>query len=77
MKYNNKYIGNICRAFRNYCGYFQSEVAEELCCSRENISSFENGRNNNAIILMWYVEHGLKEFLDEYADVVIEELKEV
>lgn len=53
-------LGAKCRDLRESLGYIQSDVAEEVGYSKENISAFETGRNNNATILLWYVEHGLK-----------------
>lgn len=52
-------IGAFCRVTREKLGYLQRDVAQEVGCSKENISAFETGRNNNALILFWYVEHGL------------------
>lgn len=52
------YIGQHCKALREKLGLKQSDVAAEIGCSKENISAFECGRNNNAIILAWYIAHG-------------------
>lgn len=52
-------IGAFCRVIREKMGLLQKDVAQEIGCSKENISAFETGRNNNALILFWYVEHGL------------------
>lgn len=40
----------------------QSQVARELGYSLENISAFENGRNNNAEILLYYIKKGWIEY---------------
>ena len=56
---NNKELGAICRAYRESLGLLQSDVAKDVNYSKENVSAFENGRNNNARILQWYLEHGL------------------
>lgn len=58
-----KEIGEHCKKFRVFLGYKQSNVAYETGYSKENVSSFECGRNNNAIIYNWYVEHGLVDFV--------------
>lgn len=52
-------LGRICQQYREQLGYFQHDVAEEVGCSKENVSAFECGRNNNAIIFLWYVRNGL------------------
>ena len=43
---------------RTNAGITQKAVAYELGYSVENISAFENGRNNNAEILNYYVSKG-------------------
>lgn len=53
-------IGQLCKQFRIDIGYYQTDVAEETGYSSENISAFETGRNDNARILLWYFEHGMK-----------------
>lgn len=55
-----KEIGQICKNFRIKKGFTQRDVAEDLCYTSENISAFENGRNDNAIILLWYIKNGLE-----------------
>lgn len=40
----------------------QQQVADALNYSQENISSFENGRNSNNRIFLWYIKQGLFEF---------------
>lgn len=52
-------IGKMCRDKRVERGLRQQDVADATGYSVENISAFENGRNSNYMILMWYVEHGL------------------
>lgn len=54
-----KEVGQRCKKFRVESGYYQTDVARDLGYSLENISSFENGRNDNAIILLWYIMHGM------------------
>lgn len=53
-------IGKRCKDFRVAHGYYQMNVANDTGYSVENISSFECGRNDNARILLWYFEHGMK-----------------
>ena len=54
-------MGRRCKQFRVDRGYYQSDVAADTGYSIENISSFETGRNDNARILLWYFEHGMKQ----------------
>ena len=61
-----KIIGMLCKYTRLEQGLSQEEVAQELGCSNQNISMFENGRNNNAIVLLWYILHGLPETLKKW-----------
>lgn len=59
-------MGRRCKQFRVERGYRQIDVAVDTGYSIENISSFETGRNDNGIILLWYFEHGMKpEYLFE------------
>lgn len=53
-------IGRKCANFRRLIGYSQQQVADELGYSRTNISMFENGRNYNMVILLWYLKRGLE-----------------
>lgn len=53
-------IGRKCAKFRRSIGYSQQQVADELGYSRTNISMFENGRNYNMVILLWYLKRGLE-----------------
>ena len=52
-------MGRRCKQFRVEHGFYQFDVAAETGYSVENISSFENGRNDNARILLWYFAHGM------------------
>lgn len=54
-----KNIGLKCKLFRIEQGYTQEQVAVELGYTKENVSAFECGRNNNCRILMWYINRGL------------------
>lgn len=53
-------IGRKCANFRRSIGYSQQKVADELGYSRANISMFENGKNYNMNILIWYLKRGLE-----------------
>lgn len=62
MKDRNKVlltVGQMCKRLRENQGIKQSQVARETGYSEQNISSFETGRTNNMIILLWYVDRGL------------------
>ena len=62
-------MGRRCKKYRVHRGYYQTDVAADTGYSVENISSFETGRNDNARILLWYFEHGMKpEYLFERDD---------
>lgn len=55
-----KYIGSRCMEFRkNKTVYSQSDVGRDVCCGQYNVSKFERGQNNNALILLWYFLHGM------------------
>lgn len=59
-------IGRRCKQFRVDRGYYQTDVAADTGYSVANVSSFETGRNDNAQILLWYFERGMKpEYLFE------------
>ena len=54
------HVGLNCQTFRrNKTNYSQPMVAKELGFSVENISSFENSRNDNYYILLWYLRKGM------------------
>ena len=62
MKDRNKIlltVGQMCKRLRENQGVKQSQVARETGYSEQNISSFETGRTNNMIILLWYIDRGL------------------
>lgn len=60
-----KNIGEYCKCFRiNELNLTQFDVAKQLGYSKENISSFENGRNDNVVIFLWYVNKGLFNHID-------------
>lgn len=53
-------IGQKCANFRRLIGVSQQQVADELGYTRTNISMFENGKNYNMTILLWYLKRGLE-----------------
>ena len=52
-------MGQRCKKFRIEHSFYQADVAFDTGYSTENISAFENGRNDNARILLWYLSHGM------------------
>lgn len=50
-----KTMGNECKRIRLDRGYTQEDVAKEIGVPLYDIQAFENGRSNNAVILLWYV----------------------
>ena len=69
-----KIIGSICKEFRRKkLGITQKEVAKENGYSVENVSSFENGRTNNALLFVWYFLNGLD--IDFFFDALDEVIK--
>lgn len=57
---NTLKIGQKCANFRRLIGVSQQQVADELGYTRTNISMFENGKNYNMTILLWYLKRGLE-----------------
>lgn len=57
--YDLKALGVHCKRLRRTLDIKQTQVAIETGYSLKTISAFENGRNNNALILLWYINHGL------------------
>lgn len=52
-------VGKVCKNFRVKIGEPQTSVAKSTNYSVEVISSFENGRNNNMYVFLWYLTNGL------------------
>lgn len=52
-------MGSLCKQYRIKIGKYQKDVAHDTGYSVENISAFENGRNYNMKILLWYFDHGM------------------
>lgn len=67
-------IGSLCKMYRttHLKGVNQSMVAQEIGCSREAVSHFEQGINPNSAIFLWYIEHGL---MNEYPMLLTEPVK--
>ena len=61
-------LGAECQNFRIDHGYTQREIAFDTGYTKELISSFERGLNNNAFVFFWYVKHGFNvvEFMEKY-----------
>lgn len=59
LSIDTKRVGNQCREFRQSIGKLQSDVAFDTGYSAMNVSAFENGRNCNYRILLWYINHGI------------------
>ena len=57
---NTSTIGQKCANFRRLIGISQQQVADELGYTRTNISMFENDKNYNMVILLWYLKRGLE-----------------
>ena len=55
-----KVLGLRCKRLRKSLSKTQLDVANDTGYSFKSISAFENGRVNNAIILLWYINHGLE-----------------
>lgn len=53
-----KVIGRAASNWRRENGITQLDVAIELETTFTNISAFERGANDSAMILLWYVLHG-------------------
>ena len=58
-----KVSGEMCRKYRQeVLNATQEDVAQDLGYTQENISAFENGRNSNNIIFMWYLKQGILDY---------------
>lgn len=58
-------MGQTCQFVREYMGLPRAYVAEKTGYTTQTIYDFERGRNNNAILLFWYVRNfsSLMDFL--------------
>lgn len=57
-RYILKTIGRAAADWRRKQGIRQRDIAVELETTFTNISAFESGNNDSAIIFLWYVLHG-------------------
>ena len=58
------YIGAMCAEYRRYyLKVTQQKIADESGVSRELVSKFERGTLPNALVLFWYIKHGLFEWM--------------
>lgn len=55
-----KFIGAMCKNHRSNLGVCQYDVAHLTGYTKETVSSFETGHNNNATLLLWYIANGLE-----------------
>ena len=51
-------LGKRCKEFRILAGYTLKEAAAECHTSISSIWQFEDGQNDSATMLMWYIEKG-------------------
>ena len=59
-----QYMGAMCAEYRRYyCGCSQEDVANDVGCDRTAVSKFERGINCNGIIFLWYIKHGIFNWL--------------
>lgn len=60
-KVTASYIGAMCGEYRRLYmrGTTQKDVAMDVGCSRELVSKFERGTLPNAVVFLWYIQHGL------------------
>ena len=68
-----KNIGKLCQNFRVSIQETQLTMSLDVNYSVESISSFENGRNNNMVLLLWYLSNGLD--IDDLCNLLKGELK--
>ena len=52
-------IGQECQNHRRRINIRQEQVGDEIGYSKQTISQFENGHNNNLYIFAWYLMNGL------------------
>lgn len=68
-----KVIGKYCKEYRQRLELKQVDVSKATGYSLENVAAFEQGRNDNVRIFMWYVNKGLD--LDRLCYILREELE--
>lgn len=61
-------LGAECQKYRIEQRYTQQDIAFDTGYTKELISAFERGLNNNAFVLFWYVKHGfnVEKFMEKY-----------
>lgn len=60
MIVDSRKVGRLCKEYRKeFTDFRQIDVGLDLGYSQENIASYEQGRNNNFTILLWYINQGL------------------
>ena len=55
----------MCKWVRRENHMTQRYVANEVGYCPQTISAFEHGKVNNAILLLWYLDHGLIKHIEE------------
>jgi len=58
-------VCRMCKRVRRQKHMTQKQVAEKTGYTPKTISAFENGRVNNAYILLWYLDNGLLKYIRE------------
>lgn len=48
-------MGQTCQYLREYMGLTRAHVADKTGYTTQTIYDFERGRNNNAVLLFWYM----------------------
>jgi len=54
-----------CKRVRREKHLTQKQVAEKIGYGEKTISAFENGKVNNAYVLLWYLDNGLIKYIKE------------
>lgn len=62
-------LGEYCRMTRKNKGLTQDDVAQDTGFTQQNISAFERGENNNAMLLLWYIKYGLMDVLKKWGEL--------
>lgn len=55
FKVNMELVGKYCQIMRRRSGFRLRDLEKRFGISRSNLSKFENGHNNSAILLMLYI----------------------
>jgi transcriptional regulator with XRE-family HTH domain len=62
------WIGSRCKLWRIKHGYRLQDISRDTGYSVSNIAHFEHGRNNNMVILTWYITHGMTLYEGDHSD---------